>query len=85
MQSETKAVWLLCDSDIASTLGRLNDHDGIAEDVNSLRQYFDSDRMDLALLFPSINDWRSSQNTWSVMENRINQSAMKLGIHLRHL
>lgn len=85
MQSETKAVWLLCDSDIANTLSRLNDHDGIAEDLNSVRQYFDSDRMDLALLFPSIKDWQSSENTWSVVENRINQSALKLGIHLGHL
>lgn len=85
MQSEAKSVWLVCDSNIATRLYYLNVHDGMAEDLNSVRQCFDSQRMDLALLFPSINDWMSSQNTWSVMESRISQSAMKLGLYLRHL
>jgi hypothetical protein len=83
MQSETKAVWLVCDSNVVDKLRFLNMEDGLADDFNDVHHYFDSSKMDLALLFPSINDW-SSCDAWSVIESRIRQSAMKLGLSLHH-
>lgn len=85
MRSETKAVWLVCDSKVANSLGSLNDLDGMADDLESVHSCFDSKKMDLALLFPNIHDWASSENSWLVIEDRISQSAMKLGLFLSHL
>lgn len=82
---EAKTVWLVCDRDVADSLRILNSHDGQAGDLAAVRRQFDSQRMDLALLFTHISDWTYCHNTWPVMKSRISQSCMNLGLHLRHL
>lgn len=85
MESETKAVWLVCDSSIVDKLWSMNERDGLPNDLLAVADYFDWLEMDLALLFPNINDWASFDNTWPVLESRIKQSTMKLGLSLHNI
>lgn len=85
LQSETKALWLVCDRNVADKLSIINMYDGLDEDLKDVNDCFDSEKMDLALLFPRIKDWASCENSWSVIESRIRQSAMNLGLSLSHL
>lgn len=85
MQSEDKPVWLLCDTHVISRLRRLNYRDGITVDRNMVRSLFDWHTMDLALLFPRIDDWESNENTWSTLRARITKTEMNLGLHLENL
>ncbi|KAH8777384.1 hypothetical protein F5883DRAFT_613771 [Diaporthe sp. PMI_573] len=85
MQSESKPVWLLCDSHASGWLRRLNHRDGTQWDIDRVRQLFDRRAMDLALLYPRIDDWESSKNTWPALQARISQTAMKLGLRLLNL
>lgn len=85
MQSEGKAVWLVCDSHVFSRLRRLNYRDGTPWDLDRVRRLFDRRAMDLALLYPRIDDWESSKNTWTALQARISQTAVKLGLRLRNL
>lgn len=85
MQSQGKPVWLLCDTLVISRLRRLNWRDGITVDRNMVRSLFDWHTMDLALLFPHIDDWESNENTWPALHARITKTGMKLGLHLENL
>lgn len=84
IKSKAKTTWLVCDRDIANKLAILNSRDGLAEDLASVRRQFNPQKMDLALLFPSISNWTSCHNTWPELEGRISTTAMKLGLHIRH-
>lgn len=84
MESESNAVWLVCDSSVVDALLLFNARDGLPDDLIAVADAFDWQEMDLALLFPNIRDWASFDNTWPVLESRIKQSAMKLGLSLNH-
>lgn len=85
VQSEDKPVWLVCDTNVVSRLRHLNRHDGITFDRELVRLLFDWHTMDLALLFPRIDDWESNENTWTTLRARIKKTGMKLGLHLQNL
>lgn len=85
MESKARSVWLLCDSHFVGDLRSHNESDGMADDLDLVRNIFDSSTMDLALLFPRIEDWTTAGNTWATLRDRISKTAMKLGLRLRHL
>lgn len=85
MESRARTVWLVCDNNVVDDLRFHNESDGVADDLHMVRSLFDSSAMDLAVLFPRIDDWTDADNTWTALYDRISTTAMKLGLRLGHL
>jgi hypothetical protein len=85
LESKDRPVWLVCDNSVVSELRFINSSDGMADDLGMVWSLFDSDAMDMTLLFPRIDDWTSGRNKWAALHDRVSKTAMKVGLRLRTL